>query len=563
MNVTDFKGNKIPESQAVKIKGAYYKLGTDAIRFNGLSYRTTSPKIIVDHSTGKFFHINQASNMAYGIVGANAEMGYFSNKVDAVGVLCLEKLTEKKKLSAEVGGPVKLRGLGDDGPSSNLTNIVGNVVTKGGVDHVWKSILVMNYKLAEENGFVHAHGADVMIRLSDCDSNTRRKVYTKHTPKSETVRDVYTIGEAKKDFEALKKSYAANAVKSSLKDRKLYRVVAPFSFGVEFEVTNGFLPKQFRETYGIKGLRDGSVANTGLEYVTVPYSEAHGIAALRKVTTVLNDRCENDSTCSLHIHYGNVDMTRTYIVSLWLLARKIQDELFEAMPWDRLHPLGGGLRGDHPNGYCQKLPDIGMPLTKLGKEGIKAEEFDNLLRESFARIYMFLNDRAPGEIYETSTKKVMEAVEGEEVYKHIVLNKRYTVKDTRHSVQGQKWNRAARYHWLNLLSLYFSDYRTIEFRCHEATLNPTKTLAWLTLCSCILKYAENYRACIESTKITLSDVIDHSTKNQPRLNAYLKAYIALRKKAFAGVSTDDRYKKSMDWLNGDADFKFDVGGFTL
>lgn len=439
MNVTDFKGKSIPKSSAALIKGQYYEVGKDCIKYQGVHYRVTSNKVVKDHSTGKFYHVNQADSLNRGIVGPNMEMGFFSDTSECVSVYYLEKesvIKDRISMRSGVFDPQHDENL-EGGRVKDLRQIEGVRVKKGGVIYKWCRSNAVNYDIAVQNGFVESYSSYGMFKLSDCDSETRKLLYTKATPRDELVKDVYNICDSPRAFETLKKNYAKLLINSSPKDKRIAKIIGEYSFGLEFEVTNGFLPEHFREKYGIKGLRDGSVANTGLEYVTVPMSNMKGISTLRKISEVLVERCENDKSCSLHNHMGNVSMDKMFAVALWVLGTKIQDEVFKAMPEIRLQPKDDGTV------YCQKLPDIGIDPKSLLNCKTKAE-FDQKLKDSFARIYMFLNERPPGEIYNTQIEKIRATVEGEEIFKHVVRNERYTVKSTTHSVRGQKWQRKAR-----------------------------------------------------------------------------------------------------------------------
>lgn len=218
------------------------------------------------------------------------------------------------------------------------------------------------------------------------------------------------------------------------------------------------------------------------------------------------------------------------------------------MPASRMHPRNGH------DSYCKMLPNIGIKTDVLSKPKDK-EAFDAAVTDGFARLYMFLNDHPPGHIYESKTEKVKAVVEGEEVYKHIVKNKRYSVKDIRHSIQGQKWNRKSRYYWVNFLNLYFSEYRTVEFRCHEATLNTSKTLAWMIITASILKFANNYKDCFSAEPVTLKQVLEGTIKDK-KIVKYLLEYLEVRNKAFSGKSYEDKLKKESVWLSNDLDFTF-------
>ena len=115
-----------------------------------------------------------------------------------------------------------------------------------------------------------------------------------------------------------------------------------------------------------------------------------------------------------------------------------------------------------------------------------------------------------------------------------------------------------------MMPLYFSTYHTVEFRCHEATLNPTKVLAWLVFSACVLNYAKDHKACFENEKITIEDVLKKTLVRSPRMLRFMIEYFEHRKAYFGGRTKEEKLKKSLNWIKEDAGFSFSSSeGFTI
>jgi hypothetical protein len=161
--------------------------------------------------------------------------------------------------------------------------------------------------------------------------------------------------------------------------------------------------------------------------------------------------------------------------------------------------------------YNQKLRLLG---TKTMNHKMKKEEYTQYIDEAYYRIATWLNDDVPPD------------------------NNFNRVTNQHH--QSQKWNRKRRYFWLNLMNMFFSPRRTVEFRLHHCTLNGQKMVNWLFICNAICQYAiKNADAILTSnTPITLDNILDYygqSFKGDHAqfLSSYLKAYVADRKAYFA------------------------------
>jgi hypothetical protein len=497
--VTDYLGREIPEDKAKKIRGEYYLIDVDCFKVEGLYYRKDSKKIIYDHSRKKYIHVLYSYNLNKGIVGPNEEVGSFS-----------------------------------------LTSDTINIAKK--VEGSWRMGYALNEQVARINGYQESLNNDIFYKLSDCTPTDRLGLLKRIMPNSEKVNNLYNIEDSAGIFLKLSSNYENLRIPVGKEMRILARNI-PFSWGIEAEISNGFLPSRIREPLGVTGLRDGSVSNTGTEYVTVPYSGAKGIATTVTLFNELKKRCVLDFTCSLHAHFGNVRSDKLYVISLYSLCLKIQDELFTMFPYGRLHPRDGGQNGNKI--YCAKLDPLGLDPSNILKSKTK-EQFDSAVISEFSKIYVFLNQVTPGTLYKIDRLVEEKVVEGKEMYR---VRRR-----------GPKWNRTMRYYWMNLLPLYFSKGKTIEFRPHEATLNPIKVINWLCICTAILKYAEDYSNCLTPLKISIKDVIkSHFTDH---VGDYLVAYVEDRKKYFVknGKHKPEPYDLEDEFYEEDEEYEFEHGG---
>lgn len=132
-------------------------------------------------------------------------------------------------------------------------------------------------------------------------------------------------------------------------------------------------------------------------------SGAKGLQNITDVATLVTERCEVDINCSLHYHFGNIPKDRLYLIALYTLAYKIQDEVFEMFPYYKTDP-----RGIKKKNYCQKLKQMSIyPLKDSSKEG-----YEQYVEEIYVRIFTFLSDGHPPS--EFANKKL---------HKHPIRNK--------------------------------------------------------------------------------------------------------------------------------------------
>lgn len=287
------------------------------------------------------------------------------------------------------------------------------------------------------------------------------------------------------------------------------RFLNNYTFGLEIETCAGLIPEDFLIDNAIVPVKDGSVQ--AHEYITVPLQGVSGLNYINKIFEQFEQHTRADQMCSLHIHMGNTgEKTREFTAAFYTLYYRIQNELKDFLPpYKKANQYIKSKDG--AKDHCKYLPN----LLPYGANEYTSEHI-NAVSDN---VYAFFNE---GYLSEDSNF---------DDPRYIGNNK-------------NKWNQLARYYVVNLVPYFFKPQQTIEFRFHSGTVNRTKTLAWLFICSATLSYARAYPEKILSmnSKITLSDVINGFKNNFGQdeeitpegkfLADYLNDYIFKRKYEF-------------------------------
>lgn len=343
----------------------------------------------------------------------------------------------------------------------------------------------------------------------------------------------YNIEDNAVEFDQKKDSYANYPTQISKEARAYAKFLGESTFGAEIETSEGNVASGIQYQTGLVVCRDGSIQSA--EYVTVPMAGAKGVQNIVTVAESITDRCNIDINCSLHYHFGNTPKEREYIVSLYILAYKIQDDIFKMFPYFKTDH-----RGFKKKNYCQKLKKMSIyPCKDFSKEG-----YNTYIDEVYIKIFTFLSDgHLPGD--KANRKR----------QQHPIVH---------------KWDRKSRYYWLNLQNMIFSERETAEFRLHTATTNKTKMVAWLFICNAIVKYAEKHmREILEGEgKISFTQVLNYYVDEFPRsstarmLSKYLIGYYENRCNTFAR-DLENGDKLSEHDIKDDKTFNFALDGVTL
>lgn len=546
MLVKDYKGQLIPKEKARKIPNegggsSYYEMGVSCIKMDdGKWYRITTGKIIYDNSLEKWIFASSAPAGKTGLVKDGA-MGFYSDISGEVVVNTKKELpVSKKTLDTSLG-------------------LVTDEIVK---DRKWTKVPCISEPVAISLGFVESIFDGQFYRLTDCTSDDKIRLTTPNIPASER-HSTYSLDDDKDYRGRLEKVYDDNDLAISPQLKRLARKYIPFTFGLEIEIQNGFVPKKIRESLGFRTCRDGSLDHgengvAGQEYVSIPMEGGKGLQAVKNLCDQLTKRCVISNKCSIHIHFGDVRRDRLYVISLWNLLVKLQDELRKVFPYSRTNSIR-----DDGKIYAALLPDLGLKLKNLLSVE-NDEDFKTRVTNEFIKIYSWLNNgHPPGEVFEEAfVKDTKEAIiKGKVVkqYCYRVKQSNYSTKLPRHAIQGQKWLKPQRYLLCNFLNFFFAHSKTIEFRIHEATTNFDKILMYLLTCVAILKYAENFEKTLSNDKITLKQMVeDHYPAD---IASRIMYYWDMRHTTFC--TTEGGFKSGwknveQTWFNNDKTFNFSL-----
>lgn len=213
-----------------------------------------------------------------------------------------------------------------------------------------------------------------------------------------------------------------------------------YTFGLEFETSQGYIPEDICYRDGLIPLRDGSI--TAPEYSTVVLNGNQGISLLYQQIETLKEYTSFNKECSLHVHFGNYPLEPNAIFNLYKVCKTLENELERILP---LLTFRSSAYKDNEKDYCKKLKNY----------------------SSFEDMY-----------YKLVGRKFLGS---------------FTQAHPEDRERKRKWNIANRYYFINFINaLCYKVNKTIEFRFLRPTYNFKKILLWLYIFNGILKYAEKY-----------------------------------------------------------------------
>lgn len=289
------------------------------------------------------------------------------------------------------------------------------------------------------------------------------------------------------------------------------------TFGIEFETWNGTVRPNLLNELGLIPLKDGSLRHDGVtsyEYATIPFKGASGVYKLKRVCEALTKYTEISTMCSTHLHIGGYDISKEFIVALFLISKKLESNIFRLFP--RYFKDTSKFK---KKSYCGPLPNF----------RINAEDD---VKESFRAIYEWLSNNNTFERFDT----------------------KFHPDDPGGT---QKWNISSRYFWLNFVPFIWGKSRTIEFRVHPPTTNFIKSLNWVFICNAIMKYAYDNRNNLEVLfeEITLPELFSKVySKND--LVVYLTKYVETLYNMRDSYDCNSDFT-GIEWCNTDSEFTFD------
>jgi hypothetical protein len=253
-----------------------------------------------------------------------------------------------------------------------------------------------------------------------------------------------------------------------------------YTFGVEVETSGGYVPTSEGNDLNVSAVNDGSIS--GKEYVTGVLVGDSGLSMLKKVCDTVQENCEIDSQCGIHVHIGGATFNRRFTIMATHLGLMLQDEVFDMMPPSRKRST-----------YCKPIPTKHKEMT-----------FKNY-KEHLADL-----------IYSSCT---LDADNNKKTRLGRYPSKRYT--------------------WLNMVGYSQANgHNTIEFRNHGASMNYEKIRNWTLICMAFVNFVENNQRRIWEARnlpggITLDEVL-HSALGD-NLGGQVSRYVNSRKDKFNGA----------------------------
>lgn len=282
-------------------------------------------------------------------------------------------------------------------------------------------------------------------------------------------------------------SYASKPLKGiKLKENNIYpNVFNKYTYGIEIETSAGDVGDQELARYGFTTVYDGSIQ--GHEIVSMPL-KCGQLSALREFFEKLKGCARINSSCSLHIHVGNIPRTSENLCRLYDIFYKLQDELWTLIPYYKRE--SSYLRNSNKD-YVKSLVKMDVSVEKI----MAFFGLGNITFSNISDLNRFFNEH-------------------------------------------RKWNIDGRYHAINFINYICNPAGTIELRLLQSTFNWELVQTWIFLNTIIIDYALNNNIIGSKTKVSITDIINSYTdidasfkdrliKNIERIkNFYFNAYVS-------------------------------------
>lgn len=429
--VTTVSGSEVKRNLCRKIGGEYYEMNVDCVPIDGKWYRKGNPRIYYNTTEEKYMKISP--NTIYGVCSYNEPTNQY-------GKGYFEKSFENNySIIINNGGRQNVA-------NKSLFDKIPKIWVKNRGEY-WDMEYAIRNRYNPHN-----------------DYKGNRYIYNfERLYNSEALIPIFS--------EVDNSKYTENLIQ----DRE-FDLINKYSFGLEIETSVGIIPEHECIHFGLIPLRDGSIS--GHEYTTIPMTGTKGINLLMNQLKAIRNNCSIDKECSLHVHFGNFNITEENVLNLYNLLFSLQNELGEMFP---RYIYNTGEYKASGKDYCKKFKS-------------KFKTIDDL--------YSFMSG-------------VGTRWEGD-----------FTLQHPLDPMRNHKWENSCRYYFCNLINILFGKSpKTAEFRMHTPTFNSSKIINWIFICTSILNYAENINE--ENPlldKITLEDVINYSNdeKSAKIINNYIK-----------------------------------------
>lgn len=328
-------------------------------------------------------------------------------------------------------------------------------------------------------------------------------ISTVDCPPKVLVKEMYLKGHGdfpysfNKRYEAIESFNIFNGRQEVLNPKK-YRLSEYFkySFGLEFETSMGYVPELTCFRDGLIPLRDGSIS--GLEYSTVVMSGDSGLSLLEQQLKTLHRYTSFNKECSLHIHFGGLNLTPDNIYKVYYLCKILEPFISKLVPPETFDSANYKANGKD---YCRKLPSF--------------RNFDQLYENLVGRKFF-----------------------GSFTQPH--------PNDIRREA---KWRIPTRYYWVNFINaLCYNVNKTIEFRLLRPTYNFEKIFTWISIFNAILVYAEKADMNQVYRVSSLEDIMKSVYKGD-FLDALMTRIYKLEVLTYNQVSNGDRIGSDIEVEN--------------
>lgn len=226
-----------------------------------------------------------------------------------------------------------------------------------------------------------------------------------------------------------------------------------YPIGFEFETSNGELDEEYLQTLGVYKIYDGSI--TGHEYVSIPYT-TDTLGNYFEFLNYASIFTSIDKYCSIHINIGVGLYDSLFLVGLYKLYLRLQDEIDLLIPsYKKDFMFLASKRKDH----CKNLPYI----------------------------------------HNIDEEKILQAIFGTS-----------NLRSIRSNIESiAKYNQIWRYYALNFTK-YVNNKGVLEFRILPSIYAHKYNFFFIYLFQALVKYAKNnYTKIVDNKiKIELEDVLD-------------------------------------------------------
>ena len=513
--VIAYNGKELERTKCRYINGKFYEVNVDCFKVEGNDkwQRIDNGRIAYNYTLNRYDLIDFLENNDYikGIVDDSGELKYF-------------KTNYFKNVFLAESYPSK---------TSNIT-------------------VCLNKELALKLDYIEFISDGIFYKKRNLTSTALKKANVKNIGRYNNKKINYNANISSSTFLNTLQSYRdkENIIDINERTRIASKILGDYSFGIEFETSDGFVPSNICDKLGLVPLKDGSLRHDGkepYEYTTVPLSGERGLETLKLICEELTKRCDFNTQCSNHIHIGVGELGRDkhFLLALYILIYEIQGDLFNFFPEYKKNPMK---HLSVEKNYCKALTSLGLNVNTIYDQTTE-KEIVTKVNHYFDKLFAFLCDNQ---------------VSG--------ITAKYNLDNFIHPQGDTKWNRLARYHHVNLINTVFSSTRTVEYRLHTPGFNFIKISNWLFICTAIIKYAKAYQKQIISREIkdiSLTTVLNGYSNFFGELNSidttskevaeYLIDYVNYKTNVVKNATLNkDYFCKEIEFEN-DMNFKFSNG----